>query len=151
MFKLSSELTAMLILLKNRDRFEQFRSEVKLSHLTDKDAQMLYTVLEDAIRQEIRTDDMILQMIDDPDLRNLAVSAFTNKMYQRMDIDKSLSIAIYRIKLNQLEDKKAMIQRLLMGGEMDNADEKEFSNLLQMKISVDKDIQELKAEMEDKE
>ncbi|MCF0262533.1 MAG: toprim domain-containing protein, partial [Sphaerochaetaceae bacterium] len=151
LFKLSSELTAMLILLKNRDRFEQFRSEVKLSHLTDKDAQMLYTVLEDAIRQEIRTDDMILQMIDDPDLRNLAVSAFTNKMYQRMDIDKSLSIAIYRIKLNQLEDKKAMIQRLLMGGEMDNADEKEFSNLLQMKISVDKDIQELKAEMEDKE
>ena len=145
-FRTSTELTAMLILLKNRDKFNQFRNQVKLSHLTDPAAIKLYTVLEDASRQEVRTDDVILQMIDDQDLRNLAVTAFTSKMYESMNVDATLEDAIYQIKLAQLEQKRSNIQRMLNGGEMDITDNLEFASLLQMKMSLDREIEELKAE-----
>ncbi|MBO7349619.1 MAG: DNA primase [Spirochaetales bacterium] len=147
----STELTAMLILLRNRNRFSQFRNKVKLSHLSDPSAIKLYTVLEDATRSEIRTDDLVIQMIDDPELRNLAVSAFTSKMYERMNVDKTLDDAVFQIRLAQLEQRRANIQRMLNGGEVDIADEQEFSNLLQMKMSLDREIEELKGERETKD
>lgn len=147
----STELTAMLILLKNRNRFNQFRNKVKLSHLSDPSAIKLYTVLEDVMRSEIRTDDLVIQMIDDPELRNLAVSAFTSRMYERMDVDKTLDDAVFQIRLSQLEQRRANIQRMLNGGEVDIADEQEFSNLLQLKMSLDREIEELKGERETKD
>ncbi len=149
--KTSTELTAMLILLKNRSRFSQFRNQVKLSHLSDPAAIKLYTVLEDAARGEIRTDDVILQMIDDPELKELAVSAFTSRMYECMDVDKTLDDAVFQIKLAQLEQRRTNIQRMLNGGEMDIADEQEFANLLQLKMSLDREIEELKGERENKD
>ncbi|MDT3389306.1 MAG: DNA primase [bacterium] len=146
--KASTELNAMLILMKNRDRFEKFRSEIKLNHLKDDAARTLYIVLEDAVRQDIGTDDMILQMIEDPELRNLVVTAFTGEMYRRMDVDRTLEDAVQQIKLTQLEESRASVQRMLNGGEMDITDEQELDNLLQAKLELDRKIQELKGEME---
>ena len=146
--KASTELNAMLILMKNRDRFEKFRSEIKLNHLKDDAARTLYIVLEDAVRQDIGTDDMILQMIEDPELRNLVVTAFTGEMYRRMDVDRTLEDAVQQIKLTQLEESRAAVQRMLNGGEMDMTDEQEMDNLLQAKLELDRKIQELKGEME---
>jgi DNA primase len=146
--KASTELNAMLILMKNRDRFEKFRSEIKLNHLKDDAARTLYIVLEDAVRQDIGTDDMILQMIEDPQLRNLVVTAFTGEMYRRMDVDRTLEDAVLQIKLTQLEESRASVQRMLNGGEMDITDEQELDNLLQAKLELDRKIQELKGEME---
>ncbi len=145
--KASTELNAMLILMKNRDRFEKFRSEIKLNHLKDDAARTLYIVLEDAVRQDIGTDDMILQMIEDPELRNLVVTAFTGEMYRRMDVDRTLEDAVQQIKLAQLEESRAAVQRML-NGEMDITDEQELDNLLQAKLDLDRKIQELKGEME---
>ena len=147
----STELTAMLILLRNRNRFNQFRNKVKLSHLTDPAAIKLYTVLEDVTRSEIRTDDLVIQKIDDPELKDLAVSAFTSRMYERMDVDKTLDDAVFQIRLAQLEQRRANIQRMLNGGEVDIADEQEFANLLQLKMSLDREIEELKGERETKD
>ena len=149
--KTSTELNAMLILLKNRNRFNQFRNQVKLSHLSDPAAIKLYTVLEDASRQEVRTDDMVLQMIGDSELKDLAVTAFTSRMYERMDVDKTLDDAIFQIKLAQLEQRRANIQRMLNGGEIDISDEQEFANLLQIKMALDREIEELKGDREVKE
>ena len=148
----STELNAMLVLLGHRDRFERFRSEVKLSHLTDLTARKLYTVLEDAGRQDVKTDDMILQMIEEGELRDLAVTAFTSEMFKRMDVDETLNDAIFQIKLAQLEEQRDAVQRMLNGGEMDMADQGEFVELLQRKVSLDKEIEELKkSEMDGKE
>ncbi len=146
--KASTELNAMLILMKNRDRFEKFRNEIKLSQLKDNNARTLYIVLEDAVRQNIGTDDMILQMIDDPELRNLVVTAFTSDMYMRMDVGRALQDAVYQIKLTQLEESRAQVQRMLNGGEMDITDEQELQSLLQAKLELDRKIEELKGEME---
>ena len=147
--KISNELTAMLILLKNRDRFDTFRNEVKLSSLTDPAARKIYTVLEDASRQELKTDDSVLQMIDEPELRDLAVTAFTSSMYQRMDVGTTLHNATLRIRLKQLEERKTALQRMINGEEMAMTDGNEFTNLLMRKIELDREIQELKGEMED--
>ena len=145
--KTSTELNAMLILMKNRDRFEKFRSEIKLNHLKDNAARTLYIVLEDAVRQDIGSDDLILQMIDDPQLRSLVVTAFTSEMYRRMDVDRTLDDAVYQIRLAQLEESRASVQRML-NGEIDITDEQELDNLLQAKLELDRKIQELKGEME---
>ena len=149
--KVSTQLNAMLILLKRRDRFETFRNTVRPGDLTDEAAKKLYTVLEDASRQEIRTDDMVLQMIDDPELRDLAAAAFTSEMYERMDVDKTLDDAVYQLRLAKLEERRSAVQQMLSNGEMDMMDEDEFAYLLQTKSSLDKEILELKGEMELKE
>lgn len=149
--KTSYELTAMLILLKHRELFEDFRSKVKYSNLSDENAQALYTVLEDSSRQDIRTDDMMLQMIEDQNLRNLAVTAFTSEMYDRMDVKKTLQDAVVQIKLRKLEESRAMVQRMLNSGDLDATDDMEFGNLLQMKMNLDKEIQDLRGNMEDKD
>ena len=114
----------------------------------DNNARTLYIVLEDAVRQNIGTDDMILQMIDDPELRILVVTAFTSDMYMRMDVDRALRDAVYQIKLTQLEESRASVQRMLNGGEMDITDEQELQGLLQAKLELDRKIEELKGEME---
>ena len=149
--KISSQLNAMLILLKRRDRFEYFRNKIKPGDFTDEAAKKLYTVLEDASRQEIRTDDLVLQMIDDPALRDLASAAFTSTMYERMDVDKTLDDAIYQLRLAKLEEKRDAVQQLLSSGEMDLMDQNEFAYLIQTKSSLDKEILELKGEMEVKD
>lgn len=149
--KISTQLNAMLILLKRRDRFENFRNTIKPGDLTDDAAKQLYTVLEDASRQEIRTDDMVLQMINDPGLRDLTAAAFTSELFERMDVDKTLDDAIYQLKLAKLEEQRSAVQQMLSNGEMDMMDENEFAYLLQMKISLDNEILELKGEMEAKD
>ncbi len=148
----STELTAMLVLMGHREKFEKFRSEVKLSQLTDSTARQLYTVLEDAIRNDIKTDDMVLQSMEDEKLRNLASTAFTSEMYKRMDVDKALKDAIYQIRLTQLEEQRDAVQRMLNGGEMDISDQGEFVELLGRKVALDREIEELKkSEMDGKE
>ncbi len=147
--KISGELNAMLLLLRNRDRFDAFRNEVKLTGLTDPAARKIYTVLEDAARQEVRTDDSVLQMIDEPELRDLAVTAFTSDMYRSMDVGQTLYLASRRIRLRQLEEKKASLQRIINGEDMAMTDEQEMVNLLGEKMRLDGEIQELKGEMEE--
>ena len=149
--KVSTQLNAMLILLRRRDRFESFRNTIRPGDLTDEAARKLYTVLEDASRQEVRTDDMVLQMIDDPALRDLAAAAFTSEMYERMDVDKTLDDAVYQLRLAKLEERRAAVQQMLSNGEMDMMDENEFAYLLRTKSDLDKEILELKGEMEVKD
>ena len=72
-------------------------------------------------------------------------------MYERMDVDKTLEDAVYQLKLAELEKRRSAVQRMLSGGEMDMMDEQEFTYLLQTKSSLDKEILELKGEMELKE
>ena len=66
----------------------------------------------------------------------------------RMDVDRALQDAVYQIKLTQLEESRASVQRMLNGGEMDITDEQELQGLLQAKLELDRKIEELKGEME---
>lgn len=149
--KASTELNAMLILMKNRDLFERFRTKVKVSDMVDPLARKLYTVLEDASRQDVRTPEMLLQMIEQQELKDLTVTAFASPMYDRSNAEKVLEDAVLQIRLRRLEEKRNRVLRLLSSGEMENIDVSEVGQYLSMKASLDKDIEELKEEMEHRE
>lgn len=149
--KASTELNAMLILMKNRDLFERFRTKVKVSDMVDPLARKLYTVLEDASRQDVRTPEMLLQMIEQQELKDLTVTAFASPMYDRSNAKKVLEDAVLQIRLRRLEEKRNRVLRLLSSGEMENMDASEVGQYLSMKASLDKDIEELKEEMEHRE
>lgn len=149
--KASTELNAMLILMKNRDLFERFRTKVKVSDMVDPLARKLYTVLEDASRQDVRTPEMLLQMIEQQELKDLTVTAFASPMYDRSNAEKVLEDAVLQIRLRRLEEKRNRVLRLLSSGEMENMDASEVGQYLSMKASLDKDIEELKEEMEHRE
>lgn len=149
--KVSTELNAMLLLMKNRDLFDSFRNKIRVSDMTDKPARELYTVLEDASRQDVKTTDVLLQMIADEQLRNLVVEALVNPMYDPQKAHATLMDAVYQIKLKHLEEKRNTVTRLLNNGEMDNMDAKELTELLTVKAQIDQDILDLKNEMDGKE
>lgn len=149
--KASTELNAMLILMKNRDLFEDFRMRVKVSDLSDPLARQLYTVLEDASRQDIRTPEMFLQMIAQQDLKDLTVTAFESPMYDRANAEKALDDAVLQIRLRRLEEKRDRVLRLLSSGEMDSMGADEVGQYLSMKASLDRDIEDLKEEMDGRE
>ena len=149
--KASTELNAMLILMKNRDLFERFRTKVKVSDMVDPLARKLYTVLEDASRQDVRTPEILLQMIEQQELKDLTVTAFASPMYDRSNAEKVLEDAVLQIRLRRLEEKRNRVLRLLSSGEMENMDASEVGQYLSMKASLDKDIEELKEEMEHRE
>ncbi|MCF0238709.1 MAG: DNA primase [Sphaerochaetaceae bacterium] len=142
--KLSAELSVMLTLVNNRELFPEFRNQVKVSSLDDYGAQVLYTVLEDASRQDIRTNDLLLEMIGDTDLRELVVLSFTSKLYAKENARKIMNEAIFRINLKILEEKRQNIQRLISSGETDNLSQREMENLLMAVVALDKDIEDLK-------
>lgn len=145
-FKASTELNAMLYLMNNRDLFDYFRRNVKISGINDPAAVKLYTVLEDASRQEIKTSDMILQMIPEQGLKDLVVYSFTSPMYGSTNAEKVIKDAVYQINLKRLEEKRSKINSMLSSGEMDSMGQEEFAELLQMKISLDKEIEDLRDE-----
>lgn len=149
--KASTELNAMLLLMKNRDLFERFRNRIRVSDLTDTPARELYTVLEDASRQGIKTNELLLQMIADEQLKDLVVSALVNPMYNRENADNTLRDAVYQIKLRRLEEQRNRVTRLLSNGEIENMDAEEINRLLSTKAELDKDIIDLKREMDGKE
>ncbi len=150
-FKASTELNAMLILMKNRDLFETFRTHVKVSDIVDPSARKLYTVLEDASRQNLKTNEMVLQMIAEQDLKDLTVNAFASPMYDRQNAEKVLEDAIYQIQLRHLEEKRSRVLRLLSSGELEGLKAEDVAEYLAMKASLDRDIEKLKQEMDNKE
>ena len=56
-----------------------------------------------------------------------------------------------QIRLRLLEEKRNRVLRLLISVEMENMDASEVGQYLSMKASLDKDIEELKEEMEHRE
>ncbi len=149
--KASTELNAMLILMKNRDLFETFRTHVKVSDMVDPSARKLYTVLEDASRQNLKTNEMVLQMISEQDLKDLTVSAFASPMYDRQNAEKVLEDAIFQIQLRHLEEKRSRVLRLLSSGELEGLKAEDVAEYLAMKASLDRDIEKLKQEMDNRE
>ncbi len=107
--------------------------------------------MEDASRQGIKTNELLLQMIADEQLKDLVVSALVNPMYNRENADNTLRDAVYQIKLRRLEEQRNRVTRLLSNGEIENMDAEEINRLLSTKAELDKDIIDLKREMDGKE
>ncbi|MCR5761559.1 MAG: DNA primase [Sphaerochaetaceae bacterium] len=144
--KAGPELKSMLLLLNNPQWFDRFKAEIKFNFLTDTNARMLYTVLEDAQREEIKTQETLLQMISDENLKNYAYGSITDVAYRPVNIEQAVNDVIKNLKLKRLEDKRANVQLLIETAQMEGTPASDFISLLETVNELDREIMNLKAQ-----
>lgn len=142
--KISADLNAMLLLMNNRDCFESFRREIKVNQLEDESAILLYTVLENAVREDIKTDEVVLQMIQDEDLRNFVAASFADGLHKPENIEFEVINAENRIKMARLVETRNRIISLINTTDSEGQSDEVFGNMLEVKLDLDRRIEELK-------
>lgn len=146
--KVSTELNAMLLLVNNRQCFDKFRREVKINQLGDNYAKMLYTVLENSSREEIKTDEVLLQMIEDEELRNFVSASIADGLHCSDDAEKDVEEAINAIKLQHLIENRNNILSLISSSDNGSLGSEDYRNMLEAKLDLDRKIEELKKNTE---
>lgn len=139
-WKRSVDLYAMLTLINNRALFPTVRAKLRLDDLADEQAQELYTVLEDTVREGVgATDEVILAMINDEQLRQIVSMSFQTEEFQKRP-QEILEEAMYRISLRNLEKRRKQVESLLRLAERDGSSPTELSHLILEKQSLDETI-----------
>lgn len=142
--KISADLNALLLLFNNRSYFDSFRREIKINQLEDKDAVKLYAVLENANREDIKTDEVVLQMISDDNLRNFVSASFSDDLHHPEDVKTAIEVSINAIKLEKLIESRKRIISLINSSEKEGLSANQFSDMLEAKLELDRQIEELK-------
>ena len=143
-WKRSTDLYAMLTLMNNRFLFPRYRNRLHIDDLVDEMAIQLYTVLEDAQREEIgNSDELILQMIDDDHLRNMVAESLQTAEFTAQP-EQVLEESVWRITLRSLEKTRKHVENLIRLAEKDGSVATELSHLLLEKKSFDEKIAEMR-------
>ena len=143
-WKRSTDLYAMLTLMNNRFLFPRYRNRLHIDDLVDEMAIQLYTVLEDAQREEIgNSDELILQMIDDDHLRNMVAESLQTAEFTAQP-EQVLEESVWRITLRSLEKTRKHVENLIRLAEKDGSVATELSHLLLEKKSLDEKIAEMR-------
>lgn len=143
-WKRSTDLYAMLTLMNNRFLFSRYRNRLHIDDLIDEMAIQLYTVLEDAQREGIgNSDELILQMIDDDQLRNMVAESFQTVEFT-VQPEQVLEESVWRITLRSLEKTRKHVENLIRLAEKDGSVATELSHLLLEKKSLDEKIAEMR-------
>lgn len=137
------DLYLMLLILNHRDYFSKVRNELSIGMLENDDAKKIYSVLEDSQRFGYETNEALIAMFDDENLKALVSASlidavFTNNENFVTDINKS----IVRIKLRELQKKRLNAQMML------RLNEENDSNALQLLAMIrdyDDQIQKIKS------
>ncbi len=139
---ISPDLYAMLILANNKNLFKQYRLRINFGDLKDRDAQVLYTVLENALRDDIESKELFLSLISDERLRNYVSTSYELDEFKTDCIDV-LDEIVDRIELRGLEEKRASLnsQIKLLSSQIEPED---MMTLLEKKKDYDKEISLLK-------
>ena len=139
----SIDLYAMLFLACHRDLFRQYRTRISFGDLRDREAQMIYMALENAMRSEISSNELFLSLINDERVRNDVATSFVLDEYRTGKIS-ALDEAVDRIALRGLEE-----QRLVLSSQLksfsDSLDAEQINEALSRKTELDKEIADLKA------
>lgn len=144
-FDVDSDMCLMLMLANRRDLFGKFKNTLKIDLLQNEEAQRIYAVLEDADRLGVTTNEMLLQMIDDPALRAKVRNSFAMDMYKDTDAPKHIAESIRIAKLRDMEEKRANILKVLKLNSQDqNENGNDANELLSQIQELDSKIQEMK-------
>lgn len=130
--QVSSDMFLMLCLANRRTEFPAVRNRVSVSDLEDPLAVDLFTLLEDATRNDLgKTDEVFLQMIDDERLKQLVAISFQSEAFGH-DLQKVIDSSLDRITLRKLEKKKKATEDILGFAESENpsADSSEIKQLV---------------------
>ena len=136
--KVSMDLYAMLILSNHRDLFPSYRNRLRFSDLADNDAKVIYTVLENAMREEVESDEVFLSLIGDDRLRNYVSTSFLLDEFKEGSV-VVLDEIVDRITLRSLEESRKLLnnQIALMSS---NISQNELSELVLRKSKLDLEI-----------
>ena len=139
---ISPDLYAMLILANNMSLFRMYRQRISFGDLKDSDAQRLYTVLENALRDDVESKELFLSLISDDRLRNYVSTSYELEEFSKGSLDV-LDEIVDRIELRGLEEKRSALnsQIKLLSSEIDPSD---MMALLEKKRDYDKEISLLK-------
>ena len=132
----------MLILANNMSLFRMYRQRISFGDLKDSDAQRLYTVLENALRDDVESKELFLSLISDDRLRNYVSTSYELEEFSKGSLDV-LDEIVDRIELRGLEEKRSALnsQIKLLSSEIDPSD---MMALLEKKRDYDKEISLLK-------
>ncbi len=139
---ISPDLYAMLILVNNMNLFKQYRIRINFGDLKDRDAQVLYTHLENALRDEIESKELFLSLISDEKIRNYVSTSYELEEFSS-DAVNVLDEIVDRIELRGLEEKRTSLnsQIKLLSSDLD---ERDMMALLEKKKDFDREISLLK-------
>lgn len=143
--KRTIDLFAMLYLCCHREYFRTYRSKLKFGDLDDHEAQTIYMALENAMRDNIKTDELFLSLFTDESIRNDVSIALVLDEYRKARIDV-LDEAVDRISLRAMEKRRDILSNQLKLYSMSLSSE-EISSLLERKMEIDKEILQLKKEL----
>lgn len=141
----SYDLFAVLFLANHREAFKAYRRRLQLGDLEDPESQVIYTALENAMRKDIKTPELLLSTITDDKIRNDVATSFALDEYQGEDFS-ALEEAIMRIEIRSLEKQRNILTTQLKLIP-DTAEQEESLLLLERKQEVDNNIRRIKKEL----
>ena len=139
----SIDLYAMLFLANHRDLFRQYRTRISFGDLRDREAQTIYMALENAMRNEISSNELFLSLISDERVRNDVATSFALDEYRSGRIS-ALDEATDRIALRGLEEQRLVLSNQLRSFS-DSLDPEQITEALERKAELDRQIADLKA------
>ncbi|AEC01847.1 DNA primase [Parasphaerochaeta coccoides] len=121
--RVSSDMFLMLCLATKREEFPVIRNRINVADLEDSLAVDLFTLLEDATRNDLgKTDEVFLQMIDDERLKQLVAISFQSGAFGH-NLQKGIDSSLDRITLRKFEKKKKAMEDILGFAENETPDE----------------------------
>ena len=141
----SIDLFAMLYLVNHRMLFRQYRNRIKFTDLRDREAQVLYMALENAMRNDVTGNELFLSYVTEEKARNYAATSFELEEYSNDNIS-ALEEATDRIALRGLEENREILSRQLRMLP-DTVGRDQLLELLNRKKELDKEINSLRAEL----
>ena len=142
----SMDLFAVLYLANHRDLFASYRSRISFGDLKDREAQIIYMALENAMRNEITSNELFLTMITDEDARNDVATSFALDEYSSKIGRNALDEAADRISLRGMEERREVLLNQLKSFS-DSLDSDQLSDALMRKKELDEKISVLKNEL----
>ena len=111
----SIDLFAMLYLANHRDLFSEYRRRISFGDLKDREAQIIYMALENAMRNDITTNEIFLTLINDEGVRNITAASFALDEYSGEEKRSALDEAADRITLRGMEERREVLLNQLKG------------------------------------
>ena len=142
----SMDLFAMLYLARHRELFPEYRSRITLEKLRDSEAREIYMALENAMRNEITTNELFLTMIADEDARNDTAASFALGDTFSEGGRSALDEAADRIDLREMEERRDVLLNQLRAFS-DSMDQDQLSDALLRKKELDERISALRSEL----
>ena len=142
----SIDLFAMLYLANHRELFSEYRQRISFGDLKDREAQIIYMALENAMRNEITSNELFLTMITDEGARNDVATSFALDEYSSKTGRSALDEAADRISLRGMEERRDVLLNQLRSFS-DSLDPDQLSDALQRKKELDEEISALRNEL----